>query len=158
TLLDEQRHERTNAVDDAPHVDADHPFPRRKRRLPRETTAAGTGVQAHDVDGTEPGDDRLGERLHLAGVGHVDDRSLDFATIGFEFGNGAFERVDFDVADHHLHPGAEKLARHAQTDAARAAGHRCDFAVQLLHEPQPTNSPHSGVTHVPREYLSDARI
>ena len=73
-------------------------------RLPRQSAAPDARVVADDVDAAEAGDRRVGEGLHLRGVAHVRDDTLDLDTGARQFGDRGVERGDLDVTDDDAHP------------------------------------------------------
>ncbi len=64
--------EGSNAVDDAPEVDADHPFPRLDPTEPRIGEARYAGVVAEHVDVPEALDRRRRQLFELVGLADVD--------------------------------------------------------------------------------------
>ena len=70
-LVEQDRHERVDAVDDAPHVDIQQPVPGLQLDLPGPSPNEHPGVVADDVDRPEAGQDPTAEVGDSAGVGHV---------------------------------------------------------------------------------------
>ena len=90
TRHDDVREEGANAVDDAPHVDADHPLPCFDWPNPRVACAANACVVADDVHGTKALYSRRCQRIDLLDFTDVGDNSqrLDSMCASFVRGCG----------------------------------------------------------------------
>jgi len=72
SLREHARHERLDPVGDAEQVHVDDALPVLDGRVLEVAAEADAGVVVEDVDVPVGGEDRLGQRLHGRGVGHVE--------------------------------------------------------------------------------------
>src|SRR5580658_6346601 len=79
-LLDHPRHERANAVDDAPEVDPEGPLPVGEWLLPREAAGPDARVVADDVRGAEALVDFAREKLDVLPLRHVGANAQRFGS------------------------------------------------------------------------------
>ncbi len=131
-LLHEQRDERANPVDHAPQVHPEHPLPGRERGLPRQSAAADARVVAEDVHAAEPLDRRVGQRLHLRGIGDVGEHPIDLGA-GVQLRHRSFQRVGLHIAEHDVRTFRGEPLRERESDPAGSAGDDRDFSLEILH-------------------------
>ena len=133
-LLDQPGHERADAVEHAPEVDAERPVPTRLRDLPHQAAAAAHPcVVADDVRGAEV-PVRAGREVdHLILDRHVGHDVEHIGAAGAQLLGRLGESCRFDVREHDLHAlGGERLGE-TEPDPARPARHHCHLAAQLVH-------------------------
>jgi len=114
------RREQAHAVHHAHQVDAQHPFPVAECVFPDQAAGAHAGVVEHEVRRAEALLHGGGERLHLIGLGHVDDagQHLDLA----ELGHGAVQGIGLHVDQHEVHAALGGEAGGFQAEAGAGAG------------------------------------
>ena len=122
TVIADAADEGLHAVDHALQVDAEHPVPVVEGALVERAAGADAGVVAHQVHVAETILGAAGGVLHRVAVGDVELERQHLGAARFELGCRGGERLGLDVGEHDAHSLAGEDARHAEADAARAAG------------------------------------
>src|SRR6266542_5494705 len=122
-LLEHDRQEDADAVDDAPQMGAEHPLPVCEGALPDGAAgAADAGVVADDVYGPKRLEGLLRELLHLLRLRDVGAHRQDRRAALPHLGVGLVEGALFDVREDDLHAFGGKAFGEAAADAAGRAG------------------------------------
>jgi hypothetical protein len=122
------RHERDDAVDDAAEVDAEHPVPVLVGRVGDVVEEVDPGVVAEHGDLAEHLLRLVGGARERLAVGDVE---LD--RVHVELRCGCLEVVVADVGDCDPHARVHERPRHAEPDAAAAAGDEGDSSFYVKH-------------------------
>ena len=129
-LLLHHRQYRADAVDDAEHVDVEHPRPQIDRVGPGIADAGDAGVVEHHVDATELLDGVLDQRVDLGFGGGVADHRGDARTVLAQAGFDVAQLRRVDVGEHHAHSLGDHRLGDGEPDPAGAAGDHRDVAVR----------------------------
>ena len=134
-LLEQDGHERLDAMDDTQDVDVDPPAPVGQVVFPHVPLgdAAGAGVVAHHVHRAEVIERLLGERLDGGIVGDVGDHAHGLDALVGERPGRRVQWVGEDVREHHLHALLAEAPAHGLADAAGSAGHDRHLAPKVFH-------------------------
>ena len=122
-LFEQERDEGSDAVDDAPHVDVDHPVPGGERYLPARTSTSDTCVVADDMRRAEGLHNLIPETVDRGLVPDIAHDRMDLCTAGGQFLAGLFECWLLDVSQYHLHPLVREGMAERKTDPARSTRH-----------------------------------
>jgi hypothetical protein len=133
-----------DAVEHGVEIDADRPVPVGIVRAAQALEQADPGIVAQDVDRAElrlaasaaachaARSSLFGSDTHRGPVGHVEDDAVQ-AVGRTELGPRQLEVLGQQIGDRHLHPARLERARHAEPDAAAAAGDERGLAGELTH-------------------------
>ncbi len=128
TAREHARHERPDAVHNAPEVHPDRPLPVLVGGRPDGAVqvALDAGVVAEQVDGAETLVGRIGESLHRVGVGDVGGNPHYLLPGRGQLGDRRRERVRLDVGGDNRHPlGGEPERERLAHAAARPGDDGC---------------------------------
>jgi hypothetical protein len=144
-LREEPRHERLDAVHDAPEVHAHRVFPVRVRRLRHLAEERDAGVVADDVHGTVVADRLVGERVHGGQIADVGPDAVRRGAGASQRLDGAPQRGVVHVGEHELRAAGGERARHRHADAAGAARDHRYATGEGIHAPAYTDvrEPHN---------------
>ena len=124
--LNHQGREDAHAVDHAPQVDADAPFPVGLGVFPQEPAgAAHAGVVEHEAGHAETRDTGVSQQPHRRRLRHVRLDGEHLRARMFEFGAHRFQRVLLHISDHHVHAALVRKQCKFAPEAAAAAGDDC---------------------------------
>ena len=135
-LFEEQGHERVDAVDDAPEIDAEDPAPFLLGDLPDRAADAHPGVVVHEVGAAE-----VLQRSGRAGRGPRPASETSVTTARTSAPSAArarrrrLEHGLLDVGQDELHALGGGAPGHRLADAAGPAGDHGHLAAQVLHVP-----------------------
>ena len=127
------RQEHLDAPDNAPKVDVQNPLPLFRRGVDKRAAEPHAGVVAEDMHVAERGLGFLRGALDRICAGDIRFDREDIARYLSQYGLGLAQPIRSNVGDDDPHAGLEKDARHAASDAAGAAGDKCDFALEFFH-------------------------
>lgn len=115
------RDERSDAVQHAPEVHAQHCFPVGEWKVPCRAAPNDPCVVAHDVDCTEPFEGFVDEYFDCDGIGDIADQAR--SPVAADARDFSFEALPVDVGHHDSHSRVCERLSDAEADAARGAGH-----------------------------------
>ncbi len=103
SLLEHDAYEIRDAVDYAPEVDPNHPFPVLERTIPGSCACTDAGIVEQQVNATECLDGPVGQPGDTVRVRYVGHHTDDTATVTRRFRRRRFERLLLHLCQHHLH-------------------------------------------------------
>ena len=131
---DHSRHERLDAVDHAPEIDAEHPLPVPMRRPLEPAPRRHARVVAEDVDDTERLPGALGERLDLAQIAYVRPHGERVDAVPARLSGHGRHRSLVDIRDHDPRALARQRQRERPSDPATPARDDRDLPLERIHD------------------------
>ena len=123
---------RSQPCTSAHDVDRDQPVPVLGRGVKESGPDTDSGVVDQQIDGVEPGVDRVGEFVHRIGVGDVDGLGEHLGAQSAGCFGGLFQSGLVQIADGKTCTAARAQQGSGSADAAAGAGDEHDAILQVL--------------------------
>ena len=123
--------EQAHAMDDAPEINPQHPFPVLHGVFPDQAAGANASVVEDKVRRAKTLEHRLAHGLHLIGIGHIELEGQHLGARSLHLGAGLVECIGLHVDQHQFHPQFCTDPRALQAKARACAGQNGGFAFEI---------------------------